>query len=1042
MAKIKTRRTRNNVNYGKKTLMGLIGQAVTMGHGQLSNFSVLETGVNNILIGKDGSAASVIAFRGSKKMIGVAELEGVVNSLSGAMSTMMGNSGHSLQIYFSRNPDDSRLLVEDILSPGRAVADSLNMDLSDLFAEDSQFMPKWIAKEDIYFVLWTKPSILSKEERANAEVNEEQEALENPWRSLVLPEALDMQNPHRAGRVVVQRHRSMVGSFLTALSQESFNIELLNVHDALRAVHDSIYPGLSEGAWSAKLPSDNQTYGANKSLTKWTRESARDSISALMWPRIDEQLFTEDAEIINNEVCRIGKNYFGTIDIATPMQDLESFRNLLVRTLNQDDGRVPWRMSVYIDGAGLSKFNLRKTLASVLAFTTPGGYNANIRDAITNLSLLQKNGEKIVRVRVAFSTWSPVSSGLRIMEERILSMTRNVEAWGNCQVFSISGDPVASAMGTTMGLGTACTAPAFGAPLSDVLYILPWMRDVSPWKNGSCMFRTEDRRPFPVELGSSLQLTFNELISGQPGSGKSFWLATTNMGACLSPRATTGIGGADLPMIRVVDIGPSQQGFCSIITDSLPENERHKVLFRKMRMTPEFAINPFDTPLGSRMPTRLDEQFLVSFLSICVANSKGELPPKMGDMISLIVHEVYKKFSDKERRNSSPREYQAGHAEIDNALKEINFKPKFWWDVVDEFYRRKMITLAYVAQRYAVPRMEDLISFSSESIEGAYRGVMDTSISQSIIESFQLSVEALVRRYQILAYPTAFDIGNARIAVLDIQGIIGGSGPEGEHQTSIMYMLARAKVASEFYGNVDIIDEFNPDYREFHLQRLGRIYETPKKLVFDEFHRTGSSPLIQSQIERDMREGRKFNIQIALASQSLADFADIFFQLASGVWIMSADEQDKRVAAEKLNLSKTALASMNRLTGARKDGSGSPFLAVLKMRDGNHEHFLMNTLGPQRIWAFSTTAEDSSLRYRLYNKMPASEARNTLAIRFPGGSAKSEIEARAARRATESSHKLDKLALDSGIIDEFVEEVYNMWIRMKASEFDSRMQKK
>ena len=42
-----------------------------------------------------------------------------------------------------------------------------------------------------------------------------------------------------------------------------------------------------------------------------------------------------------------------------------------------------------------------------------------------------------------------------------------------------------------------------------------------------------------------------------------------------------------------------------------------------------------------------------------------------------------------------------------------------------------------------------------------------------------------------------------------------------------------------------------------------------------------------------------------------------------------------------------------RLTGPTD--RGAPFLAVLYLKDGRHEHLLYNTLGPTEIWAFSTT---------------------------------------------------------------------------------------
>ncbi len=59
----------------------------------------------------------------------------------------------------------------------------------------------------------------------------------------------------------------------------------------------------------------------------------------------------------------------------------------------------------------------------------------------------------------------------------------------------------------------------------------------------------------------------------------------------------------------------------------------------------------------------------------------------------------------------------------------------------------------------------------------------------------------------------------------------------------------------------------------------------------------------------------------------------------------------------------------------------------------------MNTLGPQEIWAFSTTSRDTVLRNFLYKELGSTEARRRLAARFPNGSAEEEVRRRFAELA-------------------------------------------
>ena len=225
-----------------------------------------------------------------------------------------------------------------------------------------------------------------------------------------------------------------------------------------------------------------------------------------------------------------------------------------------------------------------------------------------------------------------------------------------------------------------------------------------------------------------------------------------------------------------------------------------------------------------------------------------------------------------------------------------------------------------------------------------------------------------------------------------------GGGP-AEKTTAIVYMLARFVLGKDFYLNPDILPLIPDDYRAHHEVRIRRIRETPKRLIADEFHRTKNSPIIRDQFKTDMREGRKWGIQIALSSQLLDDFDEDMIGLATGYWIMGVNADRDAYKAKKIfGLSDSACdAILNDLRGPGP--GGAPFLAVLQLKDGKHEHLLVNTLGPIECWAYSTTAEDVSLRTRLYAVLGAVEARKRLARRFPGGSAKSEIERRVEERA-------------------------------------------
>ena len=74
--------------------------------------------------------------------------------------------------------------------------------------------------------------------------------------------------------------------------------------------------------------------------------------------------------------------------------------------------------------------------------------------------------------------------------------------------------------------------------------------------------------------------------------------------------------------------------------------------------------------------------------------------------------------------------------------------------------------------------------------------------------------------------------------------------------------------------------------------------------------------------------------------------------------------------------------------------AGANLIARLVTNKGTFQQFVTNTLGPIELWAFSTTSQDAVLRDELYRLLGPVEARRRLAARFPGGTAREEIERR------------------------------------------------
>lgn len=975
----------------------------------LASFCYLETADGeNILVAKDGSLATIIRVDGIKQVMGTDELENIVKEMSLKMAPYLTEEGRAIQVWFARDPDLSRQMVADVLRTPRGVADRLGLDLDDVFREREKNLPDNVVWEGFYIVLWTRLSILTKRE-----IDMAKHDLKIPK---MMPRLDDAQDPFDRGRAIKHIHKAFVSSFLTDLEGIQIRAEAVDTHEALKIIKWSIYPDLIGADWMAHLPGDT--------LRQRHPEVSDYDASHLMWPRLQEQIFDREAVRVNPRVIKVGARFFTGMDMSIGPMETQPFESLMRRMMELDE--FPWRISFLIEGNGLRSSGLKKFLSSVFQLTN--GDNAQIREALAGLIEDQQSGTTVTRTRISFATWSPVDDngkGLQLIEARAAKLQQAVQNWGNCGVSMLVGDPVQGVLSSAVGLDIASTAPAGSVPLSEVVTMLPWNRDASPWKSGSVLFITPDKKLWPYQPGTSLQDTFIDLIFAPPGKGKSVLLNTKNLALCLSTASTAVSGGAMLPRISIIDIGPSAAGMISLLQEALPVDRRHEVAYHRLRMHHSYAINPFDTQLGCRRPLPLEVSFLINFLT-ALGTDVGETKPPSGlvGILGAAIEAVYEKFDDTHRKGQPKRYSPNVDLEVDRAVEKYNLTIKtgitVWWDIVDGLYASGAIHHAILAQRQAVPKLEDLMAVLRDDQVMEIHGNAKTMTGERVVDMCARMISTSIRDYAILQRPTAFDIGDARVVALDLDEIAPKGGGPADKQTALMYMLARYVLARDYYMNPEIVSFIPVNYRSYHTPRIKRLRETPKRLVYDEFHRTSNAPAVRAQVLVDMREGRKWGVHIALASQLLKDFDDDMVDMASGIWILGAQDRAADEAAAMFKLSPTARDIIQyRLTGPGP--KGAPFLAVLSLKEGKHEHLLYNTLGPTEIWAFSTSAEDTALRTRLYELLGPVEGRRVLAERFKTGSARKEIERRVAK-ALDRGMK-NTADIEQGIIEQLVKEL-------------------
>lgn len=923
-----------------------------------------------VLVANDGSLVSLIRIDGVKSLIGREEFEYIKEGMQQTLQTTMSQNGHTLQVYFSYNKDEVLGEIEAMLDPAKHTAERLGLNLEDLFQERIDYLSQFCAHEEVYLVVWTRLSVLTSEQVKRA-LKDKSKAIKKQN----TPAFVQTQNLVAAIPDLREGHDSFVRTIVNDFHDYGIVCSLLEVHDAVRVMRNSADPEFTDRDWSPSLPGDKITIKELK--------HPRGDISDVTWPSLAKQLLPRDAENINLRTCRMGDRIYASVFIDLFPKEIQTFVRLFSKTLQM---QAPWRISFLIESNGISSLDtIRGTIASVLTVTS--SQNRLIHDSMKLLQYINLNtDDAVVKLRVVAVTWAP-DGDMRLLRSRASMLAKAVQGWGSCDTSEVCGDPFQGVVSSMLGISGSSVATASLAPLSNVLHMLPMYRPSSPWESGAILFRSPDGKPWPYHPGSSHQTTWIDLFYARPGSGKSVLSNAINLAVCLSS------GLQRLPRIAVIDIGPSSSGLISLLSDALPLDQKHLVAYHRLRMRPDYAINPFDTQLGCRHPTPQERSFLVNFLSLLSTPiGSDKTYDGVADMSGLVIDELYKATAD----DGNPNTYAEGLEEaVDGVLEEIGFvcdSATTWWEVTDALFMAGFEHEAMFAQRHAMPVLADVTAICRLPAITDLYGSIKAPTGEQLIQAFSRMISSAVREYPIISQVTRFDLGDARIVALDLDEVARSGGDAANRQTAVMYMLARYILARHYYLTDDNVTDMPEAYRAYHQGRIAEIREDPKRIVLDEFHRTARAQAVRDQVIVDMREGRKWNVQVALLSQSLEDFDAIMVEFATSIFIMEAGpEQAVRKTAEVFGLSQTAqVALRNRVHGPRQEGA--TFLALFSTKNGMNSQLLTSTLGPIELWALTTTAQDVNIRNQLYKRLGSKAARKVLAKRFPTGTAAKVLE--------------------------------------------------
>lgn len=958
----------------------------------VTDYCDLETVDGNTIVANDGSLASIVRFHGTKSVLSRDRFDRLVGLLEQSTSIYLGNSGHQLQIVFRRDLDAGQALAA-VAVQQHVSAERLQLNMHDLIDENVTKYGQYVYDEECYFVFWSRPSLLDPTEARMAVRETNEFRKENNF-----PALKDAQNILRPISYLYDRHQAYVSKVCDDLLSPEFgcSIERINVDEMLRSVKRSVLPDYTAHDWSPAIPGTRIPH-------RWKTNSDAADASELLYPPLPRQIMTAGAEIgarsqasiPDPTTVRVGSRIYAPLLVEIPPREPQTF-NILFNALNRAETRekgqtraLPYSISFMIESDGMSVLGWKTLFTNLLGMTSE--VNRNINLAVKALNEEKRDGACIVKLRIAAMTWASIGEdGAKELALRKSKLWRVLEGWGKSTVIERTGNPMVAFQSNTVGLTWKHVGNPAPAPLYDALAMMPLTRPASPFAYGSTIFRSLDGKILWYQRFSSDQTTWISLYAGKPGSGKSVLMNNSNVEACLLPGLTR------LPYIAIIDIGVSSSGFVDLVRDNLPPHLRHLAVYKRLQNSERDAINPLDTPLSKRECLPRDRAFLVNFVTTLATppERRGKAYEGMSAFVGRMIDAAYKLKSDKHEK-SQPQVYKRGYdISVDEAVDRLGYKvlpATTYWELVDAMFEAGMIYEAEVAQRYAMPTLNDLIAVSSTpEIKEEYASIQSENRT-SITDAFRLGIREAIGDYPIFKGHTKFDIGSSRVMALDLQDVAMIGSDAAYKQTALMYMIARQAFMKKVAFSLEDLPFIDPAYQPYYRRLIADIVDDYKVLCMDELHKTGGHEQLRLTLMTDGREARKWNLELVLASQLMSDFGELT-KIATSFFILdSGTEETRRWMRENIGLSATEESALiNYVHGAGEHGA--TFLAKFVTKNATYSQLFTATIGPMRLWALSTTAEDRKLRSILYSRVPGNIARSLLAQRFPSGSCKRVVE--------------------------------------------------
>ncbi|WP_210498594.1 hypothetical protein [Vibrio crassostreae] len=946
-----------------KTLDSVVQMYLNSIGDSLDDFIEVNTALDDFnFVTKKGYMCTLISIDGSLEENNYyPDYRAKTDLFSSTIGNYFNDNDHMMQVVYRKINGGEEKIIKDSLTTAQARAKKIGLHIEGLFDSQVKTFAKKISNEKVVIALWTKTGTMSSLDYAKDQIELESSAKE-------LQSKDSPQNLVSGYRKVITEHNEFVNSVIKSLYSISVITTKLTRHKAVNNMISTLSPELQEEIDVIFPDSDYYARGKESLFGKDHK------VSEALWPSIAQQIIPEDEVNIDTtaRVVQIGSKLFSTFEIDTPPRNLVTF-NALTEHVRSD---VPYQISFFIDSSISFSFFWKSALSR---FPIPAT-NSRISKTIKATDQLKLIGEPNVEYKISVSTWSNDYEKLCDQREHLIS---SMAKWGSARSREYKGSPIKAMLNSAAGLNTQTFGGTVYAPLKGVAPQLPLSRRISLWKKSMLSFLADGGKLFPYSpTSSSFQKYWNIGVLADMGSGKSVLLQCI----ALTHMLTNNEKGL-MPMVGYLDIGFSSKGVVDTLRALSERDSRNKYLHLTLQNHENHAFNIHDTQLGCREPDADQSKFILNFY-LTLLTPIGEKKPdsNLEALLQQAIKDAYIYTND----DNKPKEYRESTLpEIDEFLEEqgVDIQQLSWWEAVDYLFDKNKVTLAQKAQRYAVPTIQDVIAqFNlSNSIKNTYETATIENSDETLINYTQRLLTQAIDAYPLISKPTKIDVEGANFIVLDLNDVAKGKGESGKKTTSIFYNLGRFIVTRNFFITIELLNHVPERYMKYHTKRVDVVKTIPKLMVYDEFHRVSWLDSMVSQIVEEMREGRKWNLSILMASQLLKDFSDEIKHLMSSKFLLSNSVDEPSVVGKSFGLNRHLMNYFKTYCTGPDGANGTPMIAQIKLKKRYINQSFRFIISPYLYWITTSDATDSSFKSFAVQRLGGKVALEKLSEKFPYG---------------------------------------------------------